>query len=85
MLKKNPERYSSPQFWVNSIIQKVKHKVSEAAGNSEHQKNAKDIEVGKMPSFFMFLGAGQAWEIGDQVWNLYFALIMDSQSAVSAS
>lgn len=47
MLKNNSERYSSPHFWVNSVIQKVKQKASKAAANSGGQKNAKHIEVEK--------------------------------------
>lgn len=39
----------------------------------------------KMPSFFMLLGTGQAWETDVQVWNLHFALIMDLQITVTAT
>lgn len=51
------------------------------AQNTRKMQNTYKLE--KMPAFFMHLGTDQAWETDEQVWNLYFALIMNLQSTVT--
>lgn len=84
MLGQNAESYSGPDCWVKRVSQKVKQKVSVAAiANLQGQKNSKKLE--KMPLFIVLLGTDEAQKAVDQVWNIYFTLILELLDTVCAT